>query len=114
MPNPRKAQGTRFETDVERVLKEAGLRAVKPRQAGVYDVGDIWLEDDIILQAKAWKDIASALREGTAGAQDQAVHARRRFGVAVIKKPRGAIKDAYVAMPLHVFADLIKSRTSPE
>lgn len=114
MPNPSKARGTRFETDVERALKDAGLKAMKPRQAGVYDVGDIWLEDDIVLQAKAWKDITSALREGTAGAQDQAIHARRRFGAAVIKKPRGAIADAYVAMPLHVFAELIKSRTSPD
>lgn len=107
-------KGTLFETAVLKELKAAGLKALKPRQTGVYDTGDIWLEDDIILQAKAWQNIASALRDGTTGAQDQAIHARRRFGVTVIKKPRGAIRDAYVAMPLHVFVELIKSRTSPE
>lgn len=113
MANKAKAKGTLFETEVVRVLVAAGLPAVKPRQTGRYDVGDIHLDADITMQAKAWKNIASALREGTAGAQLQAVHARRPIGVSVIKKPGGAIADAYVAMPLHVFIDLIRSRETP-
>lgn len=103
MPNPGKDKGTRFETEVTKALTNAGIRAVKPRQAGRNDIGDIHVEDDIILQAKAWQNLAGALTAGTAGATKQAVHAKRPFGFAVIKKPRGAILDAYVVMPLSTF-----------
>jgi hypothetical protein len=108
------ADGTRFETAVERELQAQGLRVVKPRQTRAVDVGDLWVGDDVVVQAKAWQNTATALREGTRGAEVQAVHARRRFGVAVIKQPRRPVSEAYVAMPLRVFADLLKSRESPE
>lgn len=108
MANPAKAKGTLFETAVERYLKDAGLRAYKPRQTGRYDIGDIHLEDDIILQAKAWANIATALVAGVKGATAQAGHAKREYGIAVIKKPRGAIADAYVVMPLHTFVKFVK------
>ena len=105
--------GTRFETDVQRELTAAGLHAVKPRQTKQLDVGDIHLGTDIVVQAKNWANIASGLREGTKGAQAQARRAGRPFGVTVIKKRQGAIRDAYVAMPLHVFIALLTSRQSP-
>lgn len=108
MPNPNGQKGTRFETDVTKALKEAGVRAVKPRQAGRYDIGDIHVEEDIVLQAKAWANLASALKAGTEGATTQAGHAKRPFGFAVIKKPRGAILDAYVVMPLSTFIRFLR------
>lgn len=113
MPNANKTKGTAFESAVTKALRADGLDAVMPRQIESHDVGDIWVERDVVLQAKAWKDVASALRVGTASAQVQAHHAGRPFGAAVIKKAHGHIADAYVAMPLSTFAALLKSRQSP-
>lgn len=109
MANPNKAKGTRFETDVTRALCAAGIPAHKPRQAGRHDIGDIHIGTNFILQAKAWRDVTSALRVGTAAAQAQAEHAGREFGAAVIKKARGNVLDSYVAMPLATFIRLLLS-----
>lgn len=103
MSNPNKAKGTKFETDVVKALTAADLEAHKPRQEHPLDIGDIHLGDDIVLQAKAWKNLAGALSEGTKGATVQAERAKRPFGIAVIKKPRGSILDAYVVMSLKTF-----------
>lgn len=106
--------GPQFERDVTKALRDAGLVAKRPTQTRIVDIGDIHLGDDFILQAKAWQNTASALREGTKDAQVQAYQARRPFGAAVIKKSRGAIADAFVAMPLSTFIEFYKSRQSPE
>jgi hypothetical protein len=111
--NPNKAKGSRFELEVERELRADGLSAVRPRQTGNVDVGDLHVEDDVVLQAKAWRDVPSALREGVAGAQRQAAAAGRPHGAAVIKRPRGSVAEAYVVMPLRAFAALLRSRRSP-
>lgn len=103
MANANKAKGTTFETAVVKELTKADLDAHKPRQVTPLDVGDIHLGDDIVLQAKAWKNLAGALSEGTKGATIQAERAKRPFGIAVIKKPRGSILDAYVVMSLKTF-----------
>lgn len=111
MPNPNGAKGNLFETEVTKALNAAGIAAIKPRQAGVHDIGDIHLLDDnndIILQAKAWANLAAAITAGTAGATKQAGHAKKPFGFAVIKKPRGAILDAYVVMHLRDFIRFLK------
>lgn len=107
-------EGTRFETDVVKKLKAAGFPAGRPTQTKMADVGDIHLGADWVLQAKAWANVASALREGTKDAQVQAYQARRRFGAAVIKKTRGSIDDAFVAMPLSVFIEFIQSQAHSE
>lgn len=108
MANPRKAKGTLFETEVVKALVTAGIPAVKPRQTGNRDVGDIHVDDDIILQAKAWSDYTTALNAGVQGAVKQAGHAKRPYGFAVIKKPRAAILDAYVVMPLSTFIRFLR------
>lgn len=113
MPNSDKAKGTRFETEVVTLLREAGLKAQKPRQTSFRDVGDIHLEDDMVLQAKAWDNLASALRVGTMGAEVQAINARRPFGFAVVKRPRAAVSEAYVVIPLRAFIRFLLSRRTP-
>lgn len=102
--------GTRFETAVRDFLKARGLRAVKPVQTKWYDVGDIHVGDDVILQAKAHRDILNGIRLGVAGAKDQAERARRRFGFAVVKRPGKSVASAYVVMSLETLADLLHSR----
>lgn len=109
-PNP---QGARFEAAIERAFRDAGIAVERPRQTKPLDVGDLHVSHDIVVQAKAWKNMTAALRAGTIDARAQARRAHRPIGVAVIKNPGAPILEAYVAMPLHVFISLLHSRQSP-
>lgn len=113
MSNPQKAKGTRWETAVVRFLRERGLYAVKPRQEGFLDVGDIHVPP-FTLQAKDYKDVLAALRNGTDGARVQRVNAGLPFGAAVIKRARRPIEDAYVVIRLGDFPDLVRALTGTE
>lgn len=108
MSNPQKAKGTRWETAVVRFLRDAGIYAYKPRQEGWKDVGDIHAPP-FTLQAKDWKDVLGALREGTDGARVQRVNAGLPFGAAVIKRARRPVEDAYVVIRLGDLPDLIRA-----
>lgn len=108
MSNPAKQKGTRFESEVVQYLREQGIGAYRPAQAGFKDTGDVHGLDGITLQCKAYRNMTDALREGIKGAQVQAVNAGVPYGLAVIKKPRANIKDAVVALSLEDFARLYK------
>lgn len=109
MSNPNKEKGTRWETAITRFLQDAGLFAYKPRQEGHRDIGDIHVGGAFVIQAKAYKDILAALRDGVEGAAVQKLHARMPFGVAVVKRPRKPIADAYVVLRLADFPDLVRA-----
>lgn len=110
MTNPQKAKGTRAETAVERFLRDEGIYAYKPRQAGFKDIGDVHAPP-FVLQVKDWKDVTSALREGTEGARIQAHNAGFPFGAAVVKRARKPIEDAYLVMRLADLPALIRALT---
>jgi hypothetical protein len=112
MTNPQKEKGTRWETAITRFLQDAGLFAYKPRQEGHKDIGDIHVPP-FVIQAKAYKDILAALRDGVEGAAVQKLHARMPFGVAVVKRPRKPIADAYVVLRLADFPDLVRAVQGP-
>lgn len=114
MSNPNKAKGTRWETAITRYLQDAGLLAYKPRQEGHKDVGDIHVAGTFVVQAKDWKDILAGIREGVEGVRVQKGHARMPFGVAVVKRPRKPIEDAYVVMRLGDFPQLVRAVTTPQ
>jgi len=104
MSNPAKARGTRWETAVLAYLRERlDARAYKPRQEGHKDVGDIHAAD-AVWQAKDWKSWEAAMREGLDGAVLQAEHAGRPYGIAVVKRIRRPVGEAYAVMRL---ADLV-------
>lgn len=113
MANPQKSKGTRWETAVYRFLQNAGIFAYKPRQEGWKDVGDIHAPP-FTLQAKDWKDVTSALREGVEGARVQKAHADLPFGAAVVKRARKPVEDAYVVIRLGDLPDLIRALTEKE
>lgn len=113
MANPQKAKGTRWETAVTRFLRDAGLYAYKPRQEGFRDVGDIHVPP-FTLQAKDWKDVLAALREGTDGARVQRVNAGLPYGAAVIKRARRPVEDAYVVIRLGDFPGLVRALLAVE
>lgn len=107
MTNPAKARGTRFESDVVGFLRDRGLPARRVAQTGRLDTGDIHGISPFILQAKAYKDLTAAFRDGLAGAKEQAPRAGEPFGAAVVKRPRKSTGDAYVVLDLESFARLL-------
>ena len=107
MSNPNKAKGTAFESAIRDHLKANGIPAYRPAQEGYKDVGDLHGVSPFILQAKNYKDLASALREGVDGANKQRLHAGERWGAAVIKRARKGTADAYVVMDLATFTEVL-------
>jgi hypothetical protein len=103
--------GQRFEYDLTKALRAAGIRATRPRQDRPGDVGDIHVDTDIVVQAKAWKNLAEAIRVGVAGAQAQKRRAHRPIGVAIAKQGGKRLTEAVVAMPLSDFILLLNSRS---
>lgn len=107
MSNPAKAKGTRFETAVVDFLRAAGIRAYRPAQSGFRDHGDIHGVSPFVIQAKDWRDVTSALREGLDGVQLQVRNAGETYGVAVVKRARKPAADAYAVMRLEDLSKLI-------
>lgn len=108
MSNPNKAKGTRFEVAVRDYLKERGINAYRPAQEGFKDVGDIGGVSPFAVQCKDYRNLADALRDGVDGVQVQKGHAGEPLGVAVIKRPRKGVAEAYVVMRLADFADVVQ------
>lgn len=111
MANRHKSKGTRWETAVVRVLqsffaRRHGLDPYRPAQAG-RDVGDVNGVSPFIVQAKAWDSWESAIREGLDGAERQRVHAGEQYGVAVVKRARRAVGDAYAVMTVATWARVL-------
>lgn len=115
MANPAKAKGTAFESAIVAHLTERfggagralGLVPRRVAQAGALDTGDVHGVSPFVIQAKAYKSLADGLREGVDGVQAQHVRAGEPFGVAVIKRPRKPIGQAYAVMTLDQWADLL-------
>lgn len=101
--NPRKAKGTKFEVEIRGYANQvlgALTTVYRPAQEGHKDVGDLHGVSPFIIQAKNWRDLVAALREGVDGAVKQAGHAGERWGVAVVKRARRPTSDAYAVMRL--------------
>lgn len=105
--------GQRFERDLEKTFQAAGLRAIRPRQSQPGDIGDLHVAGDVVVQAKAWKNLAEGARVGIAGAQAQKRRAGRPIGVAIVKQGGKRMTEAVVAMPLGDFIALLQSRQTP-
>lgn len=107
MSNPNKAKGSKFELDAVRYLAEVFGRSVyRPHQEGHVDVGDLHL-DPVVIQAKNYGNVATALNVAVAGAEKQAAAAGLPFGVALIKKRGSNVAEARVAMSLRTFRDVV-------
>lgn len=108
MSNPNKARGTRFEVAIVDFLQKAGLLAWAPRQFGPVDIGDVHVPP-FVIQAKDYADLLAAFRDGVEGARAQKGPAKMPFGVAVVKRRRKPIEDAYVVMRLGDFPELVRA-----
>lgn len=103
-----KAKGTRWEVAVRDYLKSRGINAYRPAQEGFRDTGDLHGVDPFAVQCKDWRDVTSAIREGLDGAQKQAANSGQPFGVAVVKRARKPVSEAYVVLRLEDFATLVE------
>lgn len=96
---PRK--GARWEVELLKDARAHGFdRAVRPRQEGFADVGDLHV-GPLIVQAKDWRDVTAALREGVDGAVRQRDTVGWGYPVAAIKRARRPVGEAYAVMPWH-------------
>ena len=113
MANAAKRKGTAYESAVVKLLNEHGIPARLVAQSGQLDTGDIHGIDPFVGQCKAYKDMASALRDGVAGANAQAPRAGQPYGVAFIKRPGKPIADGYAVMDVATFARLLAQLQPP-
>ena len=113
MASPQKRKGVAFETQILRFLQDSGLYAVRPQQAGFKDLGDIHAPP-FVIQAKSYTDLLAGIRAGVDGYQVQRANARLPFGVAVVKRARKPVEDAYVVLRLGDLPDLIKAAQKAE
>jgi len=107
MANRNKAKGTRFETLATRALRAFGLRAIKPRQEGRRDVADVHVSP-FVLQLKDWTSWQDAIREGLDGAEVQVKNAGEQYGVAIVKRARRKVGEAYAVTTLATFARVVR------
>lgn len=113
-----KRVGAKFETDVLGYLRDTGGSAERLAKRGSLDEGDIVLVDDsgavFVAELKARRDRNSSLNLGSwlEEARREAEHYREARNlpstpvpVLIVKRPRGAIGDAFVVMRLEDFID---------
>jgi hypothetical protein len=102
-------KGSAFESAVVRYLAEHGFPDCERRvMGGSRDRGDIAGVSGWVLEAKATRtlDLAGAMTE----AKREAVNAGTARYAAVLKRRSHPVSDAYVVLPLHLFADLLRER----
>jgi hypothetical protein len=106
--SPQKRKGLTWERVVRTFLRAKGIDAFKPYEEGHEDAGDIHGVYPFILQAKDYKNVADAVREGLDGAERQKVVAGVPYGAAVIKRSRRKAEEALVGMTLETFAKVLR------
>lgn len=109
-----KVKGTKFETDLESYLNEAGVIARRLPRAGTKDIGDVSVtirDFVIVIEAKNVKkqDMAEFLRQ----AHVESDNYEAKYGVptvpVVATKTRGkGIGEARVTMTLDTLLDLLR------
>jgi hypothetical protein len=105
--NPSKDRGTRWETAVARYLAEQVKDLAPARrnaQRGRRDIGDVWVPGfSIECKDHAKIELASFVDQ----ALSQAINAEEEFGLAVVKRRRRNVAEAYVVTNLETAARLI-------
>lgn len=108
MAHPNAQKGAKWEREVTRYLTEnLDPATYKPRQQGFGDVGDIHSAGAVV-QAKDWRSWEAAIREGLDGAVKQAETANKWPPVAVVKRARRPVGDAYAVLRLEDLVALLR------
>lgn len=117
-----KAKGTAYETRMVEFLRcalAASHSVRRPAQAGRYDVGDIHVAEDVVIQCKDWANWSRATLGGwVRDVAKQAGHAGRTLGVVAVKRRRekgvssGAASDSLLVMDGATFGELLSGYLS--
>ena len=108
------ARGNRKGKDFERAVvnylnDELDRTDIRREQAGhTRDLGDIRGIAGWTLECKNRKNISDAVRVGVDEAAIEAEHAGTTLYAAIVKRPNKPVGDAYVVMPLHRYAELLR------
>lgn len=107
MSHPSKVKGTRWESAVRDWFNSLGFDVVRPALHGSVDKGDLFGVPGWTIQCKdtARLDLAGAVDD----AIEQARNARTAFAVAIVKRRRRGVGDAYAVMTLAQWATLLSS-----
>lgn len=106
MSHPNKVRGTRWESAIRDFLIARGRAAVERRSLyGNKDRGDFAGIPNWTVDAKDEAKISLATYMDEC--EVEAANAGTRFYAAIVKRRRQGVADAYVVMPLRVWADLI-------
>lgn len=109
--NPNKRKGTQWEVDLKGFLNNvlgARTKVYRPAQSGFKDEGDLHGLSPFVAQAKNYRDLAAALRNGTDGAVKQAEHAGETYGVNFIKRARHTVAGGYAVMTVRQWAEFYR------
>ena len=105
MANPSKQKGTRFESEIANFLRASGFDTWRMAQTGHEDQGDIGGLRDFAIEARNRKRLE--LAKNVDDANDRARAKGCPFGVTIMKRAGRPVEDAYVAMSLGTFNDLL-------
>jgi Holliday junction resolvase len=103
---PQKSKGSQWERDIAKYFNDRGFPEVERRYGAgaTLDKGDINGVKDTVVEAKNWAKISlSTIMDETIKEQQ---NAKKKFGIAVIKRRNKNVKDAYVMMTLQNWIDL--------
>ena len=106
MTTPQKSKGSQWERDIAKYFNDRGFPEVERRYGAgaTLDKGDINGVKDTVVEAKNWAKISlSTIMDETIKEQQ---NAKKKFGIAVIKRRNKNVKDAYVMMTLQNWIDL--------
>lgn len=103
--NANKAKGTRYESEIREFLNARGFTVNRVAQMGRLDQGDLHGYPLHIIECKNVKsiDLPSFVRQ----ADKEATNAGRPFGVAFVRKARGATADGYAVRSIGTDVRLI-------
>jgi len=109
--NKNKIKGSAFERDVADYLAANGFPEADRRYGAGHnlDKGDIIGVPGFALECKNQTQIK--LAEFLAEALIEAVHAKKKYGAAVIKRRGKGVAESYVVMSLAQFTELLRERT---
>lgn len=106
MSHPSKVRGTRWESAVRDWLTEHGYPAFRPALHGAIDKGDLFGIAQTTIQCRdtAKIDLASAVDD----AAEQAKNAGTEHFVAIVKRRRKGVGQAYVVTTLERWVETLK------
>jgi Holliday junction resolvase len=104
------AKGAKAERELVRLLNNLGLDVERSYGAGrPDDRGDLDGLDGVVAQVKDYRDIARAVNEALAEANDQALREKAWLAVGFVRRPRGR----WIAvLDLEGFAALYREATA--